>query len=74
MINVEIGQCLLKELLDQKRLTQQELAELTGFTKQDINGYVNNRRKMSLKTAKTISVALNCTIEELYVWTIQHNK
>lgn len=49
-------------------MSQQELSELLGVTKQQINSYVTNTRMMSLKTAKNISVILNCEIEDLYEW------
>lgn len=49
-------------------MTQQELSDKTGINKQQINGYVRNRRVMSLSVAKTIAFTLNCQIEELYEW------
>ncbi len=69
-MNIEVGQCLLKPILKRKHMTQQDLAVLTGMSKQEINTYANNRRKMSLKSAKIISEALNVHIDDLYEWDV----
>ncbi|MGM9987365.1 MAG: helix-turn-helix transcriptional regulator [Bacillaceae bacterium] len=70
MIQVTVGRCLLKPILKNKYMTQQNLADLTGMSKQEINTYANDRRKMSLKTAKIIAVALNLHIDDLYEWDV----
>lgn len=51
-------------------MTQQELAERLGITRQQINTYTRkeNRKVMSLSIAKNISVVLRCEIEDLYEW------
>lgn len=50
-------------------MTQQELAERTGMTKQTISRYVNNAHIMSFEAALNISKVLDCTMEELYeIW------
>lgn len=64
----KVGKCLLSDILLQARMTQQELAERLGVTRQQINHYVNNRRVMTLETAKNIACLLNCDIEDLYEW------
>ena len=51
-------------------MTQQDLADLTGMTKQEINTYANNRRRMSLKTAKIIAIALKLHMDDLYEWDV----
>ena len=51
-------------------MTQQDLAVLTGMSKQEINTYANNRRKMSLKSAKIIATALKMNIDDLYEWNV----
>lgn len=71
MITVDVGHCLLKSILKQKKISQQELALATGINKQDISNYANDRRVMSLKTAKRISTALNCSMDVLYEWIIK---
>ena len=62
------GICLLHNILREKKLTPQEFAELSGFSKQQISDYANNRRKMSLSNAKTIAHYLERPIDDLYLW------
>lgn len=64
----EVGRCLLRYILKEKGMTQSDLANKLGVTEQQINKYVNNRQKMSLKVAKNISAILGCQIEDLYEW------
>lgn len=52
-------------------MTQSELADRLGVTVQQINKYVQNKQKMSLETAKTISKIVGCSIDDLYEWIIQ---
>ncbi|OIK13554.1 transcriptional regulator [Bacillus sp. MUM 116] len=61
-----IGKCLLQNLLRRKRMTQQELADRTGKTKQTISRYINNQSIMSYETAINIAAELDCTMEDLY--------
>ena len=63
-----VGKCLLADRLKKADLTQSELAEITNIPKSQISEYVNNKHTMSLITAYTISEALNCHIEDLYIW------
>lgn len=70
MFNIEVGRCLLKPILKDKHMTQQDLADRTGMSKQEINSYANNRRKMSLKSAKIIAIALGVKIDDLYEWDV----
>ncbi|WP_432806464.1 helix-turn-helix transcriptional regulator [Lederbergia lenta] len=62
------GKCLLLSILYKRKLTQLDLASLTGIHKNQINEYISNKRRMSLKNARIISVALRCKIEDLYEW------
>jgi DNA-binding XRE family transcriptional regulator len=63
-----IGRCLLGELLNYRRMTQEELAAKTDMNKGQINAYIRNKRIMSLTSARKISYTLNCRIEDLYEW------
>jgi transcriptional regulator with XRE-family HTH domain len=63
-----VGKCLLRDRLLDADLTQTQLAEKTYIPKSQISEYVNNKHVMSLESAKIISYALNCTIEDLYEW------
>jgi len=50
-------------------MTQQELAERTGYSKQSISRYVKNMHVMSYETALNISKVLDCNMEDLYeIW------
>lgn len=49
-------------------MTQQELAKKMGVTKQQINKYVMNKQKMSIKVAGNIAFILCCHAEDLYEW------
>lgn len=62
------GKCLLHSILRERKLTPQEFSELSGFSKQQISDYANNRRKMSLSNAKTIAHYLGVPIDDLYEW------
>lgn len=62
------GRCRLRQLLNERNKSQQWLSEVTGIDKYRISYYANNRGLMHLSTAKTIAVALNCSIEDLYTW------
>lgn len=62
------GKCLLHNILREKKMTAQEFSELSGFTKQQISNYANNRAVMSLANAFTIAYYLDVPIEDLYEW------
>lgn len=63
-----IGKCLLLEILKRADMSQIELSELTGISKQQINEYISNSRTMSLFNAKIIAHVLKCSIDDLYEW------
>lgn len=67
-MKLKVGKCLLSDLLESKKMTQSELAEKVDMHKQTINAYIYNRRVMTLETAKNISVALSCSVDDLYEW------
>lgn len=66
----DVGKCRLNEILDQRKMTQVDLADKLGMKKQQINAYANNETTMSYKTAKNISYQLNVQMDELYdfIW------
>jgi plasmid maintenance system antidote protein VapI len=64
----ELGRCLLRTRLGEKRKDQVWLHAVTGIPEGRISEYVNNHRNMSLNTAKTIAAALGIEIENLYEW------
>lgn len=65
----KVGRCLLREILINAGMTQQDLADKLGVTKQQINKYVNEPYTvMTLQVAKNIAAILNCHIEDIYEW------
>ena len=71
MIYIIIGKCLLLDILNRKRMTQADLAAMTGIARTQINEYIANTRKMSLVNAKLIAYVLRCHIDDLYEWEIK---
>lgn len=69
-LTIRVGRCRIKELLDARGLTQQELAAKTGMSKSFISDKVRNRdaHGMRIDSAKRIAIALGCTIDDLYEW------
>ena len=47
-------------------MSQQELANRLGITRQQVSKYVRNERVMSYKLAYNISAILGCSMEDLY--------
>ncbi|GKV65465.1 MULTISPECIES: helix-turn-helix transcriptional regulator [unclassified Sporosarcina] len=64
----KVGRCLLREILDSKGMSQNDLAIKLNKTKQQVNKYVTGRQGMSMEVAKNISAILDCHIEDLYQW------
>lgn len=62
------GRCLLKLRLEERHMSQIELAIKTGYSKQIISHYANNRSMMSMSAARTIAHFLKCDMEDLYEW------
>lgn len=63
-----VGRCLLKQVLKEKKMSQQELADKSAISRQRISDYANDRIKMSVETLKTVSVILRCDMHDLYEW------
>jgi transcriptional regulator with XRE-family HTH domain len=66
----KVGRCRIQELLDEKGMSQQDLALKTGMSRSFINDKVHNRGShgMWIDSAKKIAVALGCKIDDLYEW------
>ncbi|USK66268.1 helix-turn-helix transcriptional regulator [Peribacillus frigoritolerans] len=65
----QIGKCLLSEWLRRSGITQAELADRLGVTRQQVNKWAKNKQGMSLETAKKIVVILNLDkIDDLFEW------
>lgn len=63
-----VGKCLLPDLLQQNKMTQQQLADKLSVTKQQINKYCRNDVIMTLPIAVNIAEFLNCDVKDLYDW------
>ncbi|AIQ61871.1 hypothetical protein PSTEL_00750 [Paenibacillus stellifer] len=66
MVKLSRGRCRLKYLLTKSKLTQAELARRTGYSRQQVSNWANNREMMSFDAAATVANALNCHMEDLY--------
>lgn len=67
----QVGRCLLRNRLQEARMSQNELATKMSVTRQQINKYVNASDPpviMTLPVAKNIASILRCNIEDLYEW------
>lgn len=68
-----VGRCLLQQRLNEFGITQQQLADRLHMPISQISDYVNNRKKMSLRNAKSIAAEINCYIDDLYEWVPVHS-
>jgi len=71
------GRCQLKQLLARAsahsdiKITQSWLAHRTGYSRQQIWNWANDRDKMPYEAAVLIALILNCHAEDLYQWEIE---
>ena len=57
----------IRDILDSRNMTQQELSDLTGILPQHLSLIIKNKRKcISLPTAIKIAQALDMQIEEIF--------
>jgi DNA-binding XRE family transcriptional regulator len=56
----------IKVRLAELEISQTELAEKMGVTKQTMNAWVNGRMKPPLETAFKIAHLLNCKVDDLW--------
>jgi DNA-binding XRE family transcriptional regulator len=56
----------LKEILDDRGVKQNWVAEKAGITKQTMSNLINNRFNVSLESAMRIANALNLKIEDIF--------
>lgn len=69
-MDVKVGQCLIRHILAKRKMTPTDLSYKTGIPLNQLSGYLNDNRGMNLTTAKKIAVALQCSIDDLYLWHI----
>lgn len=58
----------IKEFRTQKGLLQQELADICGVSRQTVNAIENNKYNPTLELAFKLAVALETTIDELFIY------
>ena len=58
----------VKDFRKKKRLTQNELADLIGVSRQAINAIEKEKFDPSLPTAFKLSELINISIEELFIY------
>lgn len=58
----------IKELRTEKGLLQKELADICGVSRQTVNGIENNKYDLTLELAFKLALALETTIDELFIY------
>lgn len=61
----------LKKMLEEKHMTQSELAVRTGVTEASISRYCNGQRKISIDKAFDLAVALGIDVGEFVRKTLE---
>lgn len=58
----------IKEFRTQKKLLQQELADICQVSRQTVNAIENNKYDPTLELAFKLAMALDTTIDELFIY------
>ncbi|MDU5087370.1 MAG: helix-turn-helix transcriptional regulator [Anaerococcus vaginalis] len=58
----------IKEFRTDKGLLQQELADISGVTRQTVNAIENNKYDPTLELAFKLATALETTVDELFIY------
>ena len=56
----------LKEILNEKNISQNQLVEKTGLGKSAISNIINNKQNATLETALDIAKYLNVSVEDIF--------
>ena len=64
-IKEKVGQ-RIKELREEKNLTQEKLGHLSNIDRTYINSVENGKRNISIKNIEKISLALNISLKEFF--------
>lgn len=64
----------LKVRIAQLKISQIEIAEKLGETKQTVSGWATGRTEPTLKKAFRLAKLLNCTVDELWEYTEDKEK
>lgn len=64
----KVGRCRLRELRLRRGWTQDELSIRSGLSKSSISSLESGTHEMRVGSAKNLSYALGCDIDDLYEW------
>ena len=73
MTNYKAKKSNLKALLSKNGMDLESLERNTSIPQTQLNDYLS-KKVMNLNTAMTISRELNCSIEDLYIWSSEEKK
>jgi DNA-binding Xre family transcriptional regulator len=73
LTNYKAKKSNLKALLSKKGMDLESLERNTSIPQTQLNDYLS-KKVMNLNTAMTISRELNCSIEDLYIWSSEEKK
>nr|DAI78503.1 MAG TPA: helix-turn-helix domain protein [Caudoviricetes sp.] len=68
MPKYRIKRSRLKQILVEKQVLQQDLADKVGVAESSISRYINTGRKIDVEIAYNIAKALGVIIDDLYEW------
>lgn len=68
MPKYRIKKSALKQILVEKQVLQQELADRVGIAESSISRYIKTNRKIDVEIAYNIAKALGVHIDDLYEW------
>ncbi|MBT2699663.1 helix-turn-helix transcriptional regulator [Bacillus sp. ISL-40] len=73
MTNYKAKKSNLKDLLSKNGMDLESLERNTSIPQTQLNDYLS-KKVMNLNTAMTISRELNCSIEDLYIWSSEEKE
>lgn len=68
MPKYRIKRSRLKQILVEKQVLQQDLADKVGVAESSISRYINTGRKIDVEIAYNIAKVLGVIIDDLYEW------
>lgn len=68
MPKYRIKKSRLKQILVEKQVLQQDLADRVGIAETSISRYINTSRKIDIEIAYNIARELGVIIDDLYEW------
>jgi DNA-binding XRE family transcriptional regulator len=59
----------IREFLKYRNMTQEDLSRITGIAQPTLSRIINGKKEIYLESAFIIAKALNCKIEDVFIWT-----